>query len=86
MQYAINHEIVISYVNDAAPGIYTLNRNYSVYEVSDAGGEFALYYVQTVRRLIIDMLCATELPAKSMRSLLTNSLTEQIRGFILITT
>lgn len=45
MQYAIKHEIVISYVNDAAPGIYTLNRNYSVYEVSDAGGDFALYDV-----------------------------------------
>ena len=25
------------------PGIYTLNRNYAAYEVSDAGGDFTLY-------------------------------------------
>lgn len=43
MQYAIGYEVAISYVNDATPGIYTLNRNYAAYEVSDAGGDFILY-------------------------------------------
>ncbi len=43
MQYAIGYEVAISYVNDATPGIYTLNRNYAAYEVSDAGSDFILY-------------------------------------------
>lgn len=43
MQYAIGYEVAISYVNDATPGIYMLNRNYAAYEVSDAGGDFILY-------------------------------------------
>lgn len=47
------NEVAISYVNDATPGIYTLNRNYAAYEVSDAGG-VALYDEQTVRRLIVE--------------------------------
>ena len=42
-QYAINHEITISYVNDSTLDIYTINRNYAAYEVSDAGGDFTLY-------------------------------------------
>lgn len=37
------NEVAISYVNGATPGIYTLNRNYAAYEVSDAGGDFTLY-------------------------------------------
>lgn len=48
------NEVAISYVNDATPGIYTLNRNYAAYEVSDAGGNFTLYDEQTVRRLIVE--------------------------------
>lgn len=48
------NEVAISYVNDATPGIYTLNRNYATYEVSDAGGDFTLYDEQTVRRLIVE--------------------------------
>ena len=48
------NEVAISYVNDATPGIYTLNRNFAAYEVSDAGGDFALYDGQTVRRLIVE--------------------------------
>ncbi len=46
------NEVALAYVNDATPGIYTLNRNYAAYEVSDAGGDFTLYDEQTVRRLI----------------------------------
>lgn len=48
------NEVAISYVNDATPGIYTLNRNYAAYEVSDAGGDFTLYDEQTARRLIVE--------------------------------
>ena len=48
------NEVAISYVNDATPGIYTLNRNYAAYEVSNAGGNFTLYDEQTVRRLIVE--------------------------------
>jgi hypothetical protein len=48
------NEVAIAYVNDATPGIYTLNRNYAAYEVSDAGGDFTLYDEQTVRRLIVE--------------------------------
>ena len=48
------NEVAISYVNDATPGIYTLNRNYAAYEVSGAGGDFTLYDEQTVRRLIVE--------------------------------
>lgn len=48
------NEVAISYVNDATPGIYTLNRNYAAYEVSDAGGNFTLYDEQTVRRLVVE--------------------------------
>lgn len=48
------NEVAISYVNDATPGIYTLNRNYAAYEVSGAGGNFTLYDEQTVRRLIVE--------------------------------
>jgi uncharacterized protein with gpF-like domain len=48
------NEVAISYVNDATPGIYTLNRNYAAYEVSDAGGDFTLYDEQTVRRLTVE--------------------------------
>nr|DAM75208.1 MAG TPA: minor capsid protein [Caudoviricetes sp.] len=48
------NEVAISYVNDATPGIYTLNRNYAAYEVSDAGGDFTIYDEQTVRRLIAE--------------------------------
>lgn len=48
------NEVAISYVNDVTPGIYTLNRNYAAYEVSDAGGNFTLYDEQTVRRLIVE--------------------------------
>lgn len=48
------NEVAVSYVNDTTPTIYTLNRNYAAYEVSDAGADFKLYDEQTVRRLIVD--------------------------------
>ena len=50
------NETAIAYVNDATPGIYSLNRNYAAYtiekEVGDVG--FTLWDEQTVRRLIVE--------------------------------
>lgn len=53
-RYTNAHEVAIAYVNDATPGIYTLNRNYAAYtieQVSDKA-DFTLWDEQTVRRLI----------------------------------
>ena len=52
------NETAIAYVNDATPGIYSLNRNYAAYtiekEVGDVG--FTLWDEDTVRRLIVEEL------------------------------
>lgn len=53
-RYTNAHEVAIAYINDATPGIYTLNRNYSAYtieQISDKA-DFTLWDEQTVRRLI----------------------------------
>lgn len=50
------HETAISYVNDATPGIYSLNRNYAAYTIESVAGnvDFTLWDEQTVRRLIVE--------------------------------
>lgn len=50
------NEVAISYVNDATPGIYSLNRNYSAYTIEKAAGNvgFTLWDESTVRRLIVE--------------------------------
>lgn len=50
------HEIAIAYVNDATPGIYSLNRNYAAYTIERVAGnvDFTLWDEQTVRRLIVE--------------------------------
>lgn len=53
-RYTNAHEVAIAYINDATPGIYTLNRNYAAYtieQISDKA-DFTLWDEQTVRRLI----------------------------------
>lgn len=47
------NETAVAYVNDATPGIYTLNRNYAAYTIEQAAGEvgFTLWDEQTVKRL-----------------------------------
>lgn len=47
------NETAAAYVNDATPGIYTLNRNYAAYTIEQAAGEvgFTLWDEQTVKRL-----------------------------------
>lgn len=50
------HEIAVAYVNDATPGIYSLNRNYSAYQIEQTGAnvDFTLWNEATVRRLLIE--------------------------------
>lgn len=45
--------VAVAYVNDATPGIYTLNRNYSAYTIEKVSGDvgFELWDEQTVKRL-----------------------------------
>ncbi len=55
-RYVQADEVAVSYVNDATPGIYSLNRNYSAYTIEQAGADvsFTLYDESTVRRLIAE--------------------------------
>lgn len=53
-RYTDANATAVAYVNDATPGIYTLNRNYAAYkieQVSDSA-DFTLWDEQTVKRLI----------------------------------
>lgn len=55
-RYTKANEVAISYVNDATPGIYSLNRNYSAYTIERVAGNvgFTLFDESTVRRLIME--------------------------------
>lgn len=48
------NEVAVAYINDATPGIYSLNRNYAAYTIEKVGGNvgFTLYDEQTVKWLI----------------------------------
>ena len=50
------NEVAISYVNDATPGIYSLNRNYAEYTIEKVAGNvgFTLWDESTVKRLLAD--------------------------------
>lgn len=50
------NEVAISYVNDATPGIYSLNRNYAAYTIESVADNvsFTLFDESTVRRLIAE--------------------------------
>lgn len=50
------NEVAVSYVNDATPGIYSLNRNYAAYTIEKVAGDigFTLWDEQTVKRLIVE--------------------------------
>ena len=50
------NEVARAYINDATPGIYSLNRNYAAYTIEQATGSvgFDLWDEQTVKRLIKD--------------------------------
>ena len=55
-RYTKANQTAVRYVNDATPGIYSLNRNYSAYTIEKAAGNigFDLWDEQTVKRLIVD--------------------------------
>lgn len=48
--------VAVSYTNDATPGIYALNRNYSAYTIEQVAGNvgFDLWDEQTVKRLMVE--------------------------------
>lgn len=50
------NKVAVSYVNDATPGIYSLNYNYSAYEIEQVAGmtDFTLLDEQTVRRMMVE--------------------------------
>lgn len=55
-RYTEANKTAVAYVNDATPGVYSLNRNYAAYEIERVGAnvDFALWDEQTVRRLIVE--------------------------------
>lgn len=55
-RYTKANEVAVAYVNDATPGIYSLNRNYAAYTIERAAGDvgFTLWDEQTVKRLIVE--------------------------------
>ena len=55
-RYTDANQTAVSYVNDATPGIYALNRNYAAYTIESVAGDvgFDLWDEQTVKRLIKD--------------------------------
>ena len=55
-RYTQANEVAVAYVNDATPGVYTLNRNYAAYTIERTAGNvgFTLFDESTVRRLIVE--------------------------------
>lgn len=50
------NEVAAAYINDATPGVYSLNRNYTAYTIEQVGGNvgFTLWDESTVKRLLKD--------------------------------
>lgn len=48
------NEVAAAYINDATPGVYSLNRNYTAYTIEQVGGNvgFTLWDESTVKRLL----------------------------------
>lgn len=56
-RYTHANEVSASYINDATPGLYSLNRNYAAYTIEKQVGAnvgFDLWDEQTVKRLIVE--------------------------------
>lgn len=55
-RYTNANETAVAYVNDATPGIYTLNRNYAAYKIEQVTdkADFTLWDEQTVKHLIVE--------------------------------
>ena len=48
--------VAAEYINDATPGVYSLNRNYAAYTIEQVHGDvgFTAYDEETVRRLLVE--------------------------------
>lgn len=55
-RYTDANATAVAYVNDATPGIYTLNRNYAAYKIEQVSdkADFTLWDERTVKRLIVE--------------------------------
>lgn len=55
-RYTKANEVAVSYVNDATPSVYSMNRNYAAYTIEKVAGNigFTLWDESTVRRLLRD--------------------------------
>lgn len=55
-RYTNANETAVAYVNDATPGIYSLNRNYAAYKIEQVSdkADFTLWDEQTVKHLIVE--------------------------------
>ena len=55
-RYTEANATAVAYVNDATPGIYSLNRNYAAYKIEQVSdkADFTLWDEQTVKRLIVE--------------------------------
>lgn len=55
-RYTKANEVAVSYVNDATPSVYSMNRNYAAYTIEKVSGNigFTLWDESTVKRLIKD--------------------------------
>lgn len=55
-RYTDANATAVAYVNDATPGIYSLNRNYEAYKIEQVSdkADFTLWDEQTVKRLIVE--------------------------------
>jgi hypothetical protein len=55
-RYTDANTTAVAYVNDATPGIYSLNRNYAAYKIEQVSpsADFTLWDEQTVKRLIVE--------------------------------
>lgn len=55
-RYTYANATAVAYVNDATPGIYSLNRNYAAYKIEQVSdkADFTLWDEQTVRRLVVE--------------------------------
>lgn len=55
-RYTNANATAVAYVNDATPGIYSLNRNYAAYTIEQINGNvgFTIWDEQTVRRMAVE--------------------------------
>ena len=55
-RYTSANEVATAYINDATPGVYSLNRNFSAYQIESVTGNvgFDLFDEQTVKRLAVE--------------------------------